>query len=82
VLLQKVIRHPFDHFACGIHELHATPITSAIYRWGELFRIKKILFSIFTIQGFFIPMKAYPTTPLFSGQSNLVRLFAILQNKE
>jgi hypothetical protein len=32
-LLQKVIGHPFDHFACRICELHAKPIISAIYRW-------------------------------------------------
>jgi hypothetical protein len=39
-LLQKVIGHPFDHFACGIRELHATPIISAIYRWESLIQIK------------------------------------------
>jgi hypothetical protein len=26
VLWQKVICYPFDYFACGIHELHATQI--------------------------------------------------------
>jgi hypothetical protein len=30
MLLQKAIVHPYDHFACGIRELHATPIMSAI----------------------------------------------------
>jgi hypothetical protein len=40
VLLQKVIGHPFDHFACGICELHATPIMSAIYRWENLIQKK------------------------------------------
>jgi hypothetical protein len=33
VLLQKVIGYPFEPFACGIRELHATPSMSAIYRW-------------------------------------------------
>jgi hypothetical protein len=37
VLLQMVIDHPFDRFACGICELHAKPIMSAIYRWENLF---------------------------------------------
>jgi hypothetical protein len=32
VLLQKVIGYPFDSFACGNRELHATPRMSAIYR--------------------------------------------------
>jgi hypothetical protein len=36
VLLQKVIGYPFDHFACGICELHATPFILAIYRWENL----------------------------------------------
>ncbi len=36
VLLQKVIGHPFYPFACGICELHAMPIMSAIYRWENL----------------------------------------------
>ncbi len=39
-LLQKVIRHFFDHFACGICELHATPIISAIYCWENLIQKK------------------------------------------
>jgi hypothetical protein len=51
-LLQKVIGHPFDHFACGICKWHAKPITSAIYRWekkqnGGEFKI------LFTIRGFY-----------------------------
>jgi hypothetical protein len=37
VLLQMVIDHPFDCFACGICELHVKPIMSAIYRWENLF---------------------------------------------
>jgi hypothetical protein len=36
VLLQKVIGYPFEPFACGICELHATPNMSAIYRWENL----------------------------------------------
>jgi hypothetical protein len=38
--LHKVIGHPFDHFACGICELHATPIMSAIYCWENLIQKK------------------------------------------
>jgi hypothetical protein len=30
--LQKVIKYPLDQMACGIRELHATPIMLAIYR--------------------------------------------------
>ncbi len=40
VLLQKVIGHPFDHFACGICELHATPFMLAIYSWENLIQEK------------------------------------------
>jgi hypothetical protein len=40
VLLQKVIGHPFDHFACGICELHATPFMLAIYCWENLIQEK------------------------------------------
>jgi hypothetical protein len=29
------IGYPFDPFACGNRELHATPSMSAIYRWGN-----------------------------------------------
>jgi hypothetical protein len=36
VLLQKVIGYPFEPFACGIRELHATPSMSAIYRWKNI----------------------------------------------
>ncbi len=36
VLLQKVIGHTFDHFSCGIHGLHATPIMLAVYGWEKL----------------------------------------------
>jgi hypothetical protein len=32
VLLQKEIGYPFDPFACGNRELHATPSMLAIYR--------------------------------------------------
>jgi hypothetical protein len=42
VLLQKVISYPFDPFACGNRELHATPIMLAIYRWSTSFQIKKM----------------------------------------
>ncbi len=35
VLLQKVIGYPFSN-ACGNREVHATPSTSAIYRWEKL----------------------------------------------
>jgi hypothetical protein len=57
-LLQNVIGDPFDHFACGIWELHATPIISAIYRWENLIQKKKMEFKIefkilFTIHGFY-----------------------------
>jgi hypothetical protein len=38
--LQKVIGHPFDHFACGICELHATPFMLAIYRWESFIQEK------------------------------------------
>jgi hypothetical protein len=31
-LLQKVIKYPLEQIACGICELHATPIMLAIYR--------------------------------------------------
>jgi hypothetical protein len=31
--LQKVIKYPLEQMACGIRELHATPIMLAIYRW-------------------------------------------------
>jgi hypothetical protein len=36
VLLQKLISNLFRHFACRIHELHAKPIITAIYRWENL----------------------------------------------
>jgi hypothetical protein len=37
VLLQKVIGYPFEPFACGIRELHATPsMSAAIYRWKNI----------------------------------------------
>jgi len=61
VLLQKVIGYPFDPFACGNRELHATPSMSAIYRWENVIynKIKmaarlKISFTIrgsYTYQG-------------------------------
>ncbi len=35
-LLQKVIKYPLEQIACGIRELHATPILIAIYRWEIL----------------------------------------------
>ncbi len=35
-LLQKVIKYPLEQIACGIRELHATPIMLAIYRWENL----------------------------------------------
>ncbi len=61
--------HPFDHFACGICDLHA------IYRWEILIQKKnggefKILF---TIRGFCI-YKGLPTIAL-PGQSYLVRKY-------
>jgi len=61
--------HPFDHFACGICDLHA------IYRWEILIQKKnggefKILF---TIRGFCIH-EGLPTIPLL-GQSYLVRQY-------
>jgi hypothetical protein len=31
-VLQKVIKYPLEQIACGICELHATPIMLAIYR--------------------------------------------------
>ncbi len=34
--LQKVIKYPLEQMACGIRELHATPIMLAIYRWENL----------------------------------------------
>jgi hypothetical protein len=39
-LLQKVFKYPLEQIACGICELHATPIMLAIYRWENL--IKKL----------------------------------------
>jgi hypothetical protein len=41
VLLQKVIGYPFEPFACGIRELHATPSMSAIYRWENFISNKQ-----------------------------------------
>ncbi len=35
-LLQKVIKYPLEQIACGIRELHATPIMIAKYRWEIL----------------------------------------------
>ncbi len=35
-LLQKVIKYPLEAIACGICELHATPIMIAIYWWENL----------------------------------------------
>jgi hypothetical protein len=35
-LFQKVIKYPLEQIACGICELHATPIMLAIYRWKNL----------------------------------------------
>ncbi len=35
-LLLKVIKYPLEQIACGIRELHATPIMIAIYRWEIL----------------------------------------------
>ncbi len=76
-LLQKVIGLPFDHFASGICELHATPIISAIYRWENLIQKKNKMEGSLKFclpSAVSIPMKAYPTIPL-SGQSNLVRRY-------
>jgi hypothetical protein len=36
VLLQKVIGYPFEPFARGISELHATLSMSAIYCWKNI----------------------------------------------
>ncbi len=54
VLLQKVIGYPFDPFACGNRELHATPSMLAIYRWESFFSNKKMAVRLkipFTIRG-------------------------------
>jgi hypothetical protein len=54
VLLQKVIGYPFDPFACGNRELHATQSMLAIYRWENFFSNKKMAASLknpFTIRG-------------------------------
>jgi hypothetical protein len=32
----KVIKYPLEQIACGICELHATPIMLAIYCWENL----------------------------------------------
>jgi hypothetical protein len=54
VLLEKVIGYPFDPFACGNRELHATPNMLAIYRWENFFPNKKMMARLkipFTICG-------------------------------
>ncbi len=56
VLLQKVIGHPFDHFACVIRELHAKPIMSAIFRWKN-FKIKKMEVNL----KFYLPFTGFYT---------------------
>jgi hypothetical protein len=67
-LLQKVIGHPFDHFAGGICELHATPIILAIYRWENLIQKKKEASLKFCLpSAVFILTRAYPTIPLSAG---------------
>jgi hypothetical protein len=53
-LLQKVIGYPFDPFACGNRELHATQSMLAIYRWENFFSNKKMAARLkipFTIRG-------------------------------
>jgi hypothetical protein len=65
----------FTEYACGIRELHAKPIISAIYRWENLIYKKKGDEKKFgLLSAVFISMKVYPTTPL-SGRSNLVRRY-------
>ncbi len=89
MLLQKVIGHPFDHFACGICELHATPFMLAIYRWENLIQEKqnggefKILFTIhgfYTHEGLsnyttFRPIQSGATVPLTHPQPWFCKLF-------